>query len=111
MCTVDDSLLHDISIEQAFWHAIDFLILCNKNGIIFNAEKFLFGMEELDFAGFTVTMDGVKPTKQMISSLEGFPVPKNRTDLKSFFGLVQFVLCVFSVQAASTIPRFAEKEK
>ena len=93
---VDDSLLHDVTIEQAFWHAVDFLILCNKNGIIFNAEKFIFGKEELDFAGFTVTMDGVKPTKQMISSLEGFPVPKNRTDLKSFFGLVQFVSYVFS---------------
>ena len=93
---IDDSLLHDPSIEQAFWHVIDFLILCNKNGITFNGEKFIFGAEELDFAGFTVTMDGVKPTKQMIASLEGFPVPKNRTDLKSFFGLVQFVSYVFS---------------
>ena len=93
---IDDSLLHDPSIEQAFWHAIDYIILCNKNGITFTGEKFVFGEEELDFAGFTVTMDGVKPTKQMISSLEGFPVPKNRTDLKSFFGLVQFVSYVFS---------------
>ena len=33
-------------------------------------------------------MDGLKPTKHMIS--------KNRTDLKSFFGLVQFVSYVFS---------------
>ena len=93
---VDDSLLHDSSIEKAFWHTIDYVILCNKNGIIFVGEKFIFAAEELDFAGFTVTMDGVKPTEQMIKSLEGFPVPKNRTDLKSFFGLVQFVSYVFS---------------
>ena len=93
---VDDSLLHDVSIEGAFWHAIDYIVLCNQNGVIFNREKFFFAKKELDFAGFTVTMDGVKPTKDMISSLEGFPVPKNRTDLKSFFGLVQFVSYVFS---------------
>ena len=93
---VDDSLLHDCSIEDAFWHAIDYIILCNRNGIIFNKEKFRFAEEELDIAGFTVTMDGVKPTKEMISSLEGFPRPNNRTDLKSFFGLVQFVSYVFS---------------
>ena len=93
---IDDSLLYDPSIEQAFWHAIDFIILCNTNGMIFNMEKFRFAEEELDFAGFTVTMDGIKPTKQMISALEGFPIPKNRTDLKSFFGLVQFVSYVFS---------------
>ena len=93
---IDDSLLYDLSIEQAFWHAVDFIILCNTNGIIFNVEKFRFAEEELDFAGFTVTMEGIKPTKQMISTLEGFPTPKNRTDLKSFFGLVQFVSYVFS---------------
>ena len=93
---VDDSLLWDPTIEEAFWHAVDFIILCNSNGIIFNLPKFRFAEEELDFAGFTCTMDGLKPTKQMISSLEGFPVPKNRTDLKSFFGLVQFVSYVFS---------------
>ena len=93
---IDDSLLYDPSIEQAFWHAVDFIILCNTNGIIFNVDKFRFAEEELDFAGFTVTMDGIKPTKQMISALEGFPIPKNRTDLKSFFGLVQFVSYVFS---------------
>ena len=93
---VDDSLLHDSTIEEAFWHTIAYIILCNLNGVIFNRDKFRFAEEELDFAEFTVTMDGVKPTKQIISSLEGFPVPKNRTDLKSFFGLVQFVSYVFS---------------
>ena len=46
---VDDSLLYDVSIETAFWHTIGFIILCHKNGIIFNKEKFHFAKREVDF--------------------------------------------------------------
>lgn len=93
---VDDSLLYDTSIEEAFWHTIDYIILCHENGIIFNREKFQFAKNEVDFAGFTITMDGIKPTKKMIAAIESFPVPKNITDLRSFLGLVNQVSYAFS---------------
>ena len=41
-------------------------------------------------------MDGFKPTKTMISSLENFPYPENVTDLRSFVGLVNLVSYAFS---------------
>ena len=93
---IDDSLLYDDSTEDAFWHTLDYIIHCYNNGVIFNAKKFQFGMDEVDFAGFTVTTDGIKPTKQMVGSIESFPTPKNITDLRSFFGLVNQVNYVFA---------------
>ena len=39
---VDDSLLWDTGIEQAFWHTFDYIKLCADNGIVFNREKFVF---------------------------------------------------------------------
>ncbi len=93
---VDDSLLYDSSIEEAFWHVIAYIILCHNNGVIFNAKKFQFALKELDFAGFTVTMDGFKPTKGMISAFQNFPTPKHVIDLKAFLGLVSQVSYVFS---------------
>ena len=93
---IDDSLLYDESIEDAFWHTLDYIIHCYKNGVIFNKKKFLFGMDDVDFAGFMVTTDGIKPTKQIIGSIENFPTPRNITDLRSFFGLVNQVNYVFA---------------
>ena len=34
---------------------------------------------ELDFAGFTVTDSGVKPTKRMLEAIRDFPKPTNLT--------------------------------
>ena len=108
---IDDSLLYDDTTEQAFWHTVDYITHCNKNGIIFKKEKFKFGMDEVDFAGFTVTNDGIKPTKQMIGSIEGFPVPKNITDLRSFFGLVNQVNYVLaSSEALQTFRDLLKKD-
>ena len=36
---VDDTLLYDSSIEEAFYHIWDFLTLCAEKGIRINADK------------------------------------------------------------------------
>ena len=35
---VDDPLIFDKNIEEAFHHTLDYLLLCEKNGIILNRE-------------------------------------------------------------------------
>ena len=37
---VDDSLIHDASMEEHWWRAIDYLELAGNNGIVINPEKF-----------------------------------------------------------------------
>ena len=58
---VDDSLLWDESIENAFWHAFDYLKHCSSKGIVFNGEKFVFAEETAEFAGFEITPEGYRP--------------------------------------------------
>ena len=36
---VDDTLLWDENVESAFWHTLDYIHLCARNGIIFNPCK------------------------------------------------------------------------
>ena len=45
---VDDCLLYNYSIEQAFWHAWDFLDLCAKHGITVCIENFQFCRTKFD---------------------------------------------------------------
>lgn len=93
---VDDGCLWDDTIEQAFWHTFDHIKHCADHGVVFNREKFKFAREDVEFGGFEVTMDGYRPSPQIISSIKNFPTPTNITDIRSWFGLVNQVAYTFS---------------
>ena len=97
---VDDSIMWDDTIETSFWHTYDYLFLCSNNGIVFNPEKFAFAEETVDFAGFQITPDSIRPPKRIIDAIRNFPTPKNLTDIHSWFGLVNQVAYTFAQTAA-----------
>lgn len=88
---IDDSILWDYAIGTSFWHMMGYITHCGKNGIIFNLEKFHFVEKEVDFAGFWLTVDEIKPTKRMTEVILNFPTPQNVTTVRSPFGLVNQV--------------------
>ena len=47
----------------------------NKNGMVFSADKFHFTKEEVEFAGITISMDGIKPSVKYLSKISNFPTP------------------------------------
>ena len=93
---IDDGLLYDDAVEDAFWHTFDHIKLCADNGIVFNPEKFKFARDDVEFAGFEVTADGYRPAAHIINGIRDFPTPQSVTDVKSWFGLVQHVAFAFS---------------
>ena len=92
---VDDSLLWDDTIEEAFYHTFNYLKHCSDNGIIFNVDKFVFAAEECEFAGFELTKEGYKPPQRKLDTILAFPTPKTVTDVRSWFGLVNQVAYAF----------------
>ena len=94
---VDDSLLYDDNIEDAFYRCWDFLTLGSQNGIVYNSDKFQFCQDVVDFAGLKVTEAGVTPSDSMLAAISNFPVPKNITDARSWFGLVNQVAWAYSL--------------
>ena len=95
-CIMNDTILWDYNIEASFWHTIDYIKHCADNGIIFNPKKFVFGKDEVDFGGFCITQDGVKPTTDMIDAITSFPTPTKITGIRSWFGLINQVAYAFA---------------
>ena len=93
---VDDAILWSKSIEEAFFHAVDWLDLCGRNGIVLNPKKFVFSKQTVDFAGFTITPTSVKPCADSLKAIAEFPSPKNITDIRSWFGLINQVSYAFA---------------
>ena len=69
---------------------------CANKGIVFNPDKFHFAEMEVEFAGFLITADGVRPTKKMTEAILHFPTPTNISGVRSWFGLVNQVSFAFS---------------
>ena len=93
---IDDTLLYSDDMEEIFWHTVGYVDLCSRNGIVFNPDKFVFGSDEVEFAGFEITLDGYRPTKKMLSAIANFPTPTDLTGVRSWFGLVEQVSYAFA---------------
>ena len=50
----------------------------------------------MEFAGFKITNTDVKPCNKYLRSIQDFPTPKNLTDIRSWFGLVNQASYAFS---------------
>ncbi|XP_076058554.1 uncharacterized protein LOC143035571 [Oratosquilla oratoria] len=87
---VDDTLLYDAGIEEAFWHAYDFLEVCAKAGVTLKPEKFRFCQREVDFAGYHLDWDTYKPTTERLTAIRDFKMPEKPsiTNVRSWFGFV-----------------------
>ena len=94
---VDDTLLWDLDIEEAFFHVFDYLTLCYMNGVVFNLSKFVFCEKETEYAGLALTEHGVAPSESMLKAIVDFPTPTCLTDARSWFGLVNQVAWAYSL--------------
>ena len=94
---IDDALLWADDIEESFWQAINWLEVCGKNGVTLNPQKFVFAADDVEFAGFEITLTDVRPCDKYLQTIREFPTPKNRTDIRSWFGLVNQVSYAFSM--------------
>ena len=94
---VNDTLLWSDTIEESFFQAANWLDTCGRHRITLNLEKFHFAQDEVEFAGFEITDDTLRPCKRYIRAIADFPTPQSLTDIRSWFGLVNQVSYAFSM--------------
>ena len=88
---VDDAVFYDDTLQQHWWRTIEFLTLVGQAGIVLNPDKFQFAKRSVDFAGFRISESVVEPLPTYLNAIREFPVPKNITDIRSWFGFVNQV--------------------
>ena len=88
---IDDTIFYDFSLAEHWWRTIEFLSLVGSSGVVLNPEKFQFCKETVDFAGFRISSRNIQPLPKYTDAIRFFPTPQNRTDIKSWFGLVNQV--------------------
>ena len=84
---VDNVVIYDSHIAHHANHVRLFLQRCAERKIKLNNEKWQFAQPEVTFAGFILSGNGYKIDSAITEAIVKFPMPSNRTDLRSFFGL------------------------
>ena len=96
---VDDTLLWAESIDQAFWQTVQWLDTCGVMAL----RRTLISLcsielkNTVEFAGFEISLTSVKPCSKVLHSIKDFPTPRNATDIRSWFSLVNQVAYAFAV--------------
>ena len=72
-------------------------------GITLKPSKCRIAFEEVDFLGFVLSRDGIKPQKDLTNAIRDFTRPNNVKELKRFLGIVGFY--------RQFIPEFAKTSK
>ena len=86
---VDDAAMWDETIEGNFFRTCKYLTVCSGAGILFSKKKFQFCQREIDFLGFKVDSEGVKPSDEFLEAIRDFPKPTDIVGIRSWFGLVE----------------------
>lgn len=71
-------------------HLRQFMDTLRREKLYVNLEKCSFGQTELKFLGFIVSCDGLKMDQEKVKAVLEWPVPKNVTEVRSFYGLASF---------------------
>ena len=63
----------------------------NENNLKLNADKCIFGVQELVFLGDKLTSKGVQPDPGKVSAIQNMPTPTDKTGVQRFLGMVQYL--------------------
>ena len=85
---VDDFVIYDGDLSNHVTHVKQFLKCCADNNIALNLEKSRFFQTKTTFTGFLLSEEGYQIDPSITSAISNYPVPTNRTELRSFVGLI-----------------------
>ena len=74
---------HLASLERVL-HRLD------RAGLKVNGKKSFFAKHELEYLGYWITREGIKPLPDKVRAILALDAPRNRKELRSFIGIVNY---------------------
>lgn len=84
---VDDILIFNETYEEHINSVRTVLERASQYGITLSAKKFVFAEPKVNYCGHNVGEEGWEIEEAKVKALRKFPMPSNRTDLRSLVGL------------------------
>ncbi|GBM74470.1 Retrovirus-related Pol polyprotein from transposon gypsy [Araneus ventricosus] len=90
---VDDILIASKNHEDHYQHLKTLFSRLDEYGLCINVSKCIFGTSTIDFLGFNLSENGIKPLPDKVKCILDFPKPDTLTQLRRFLGMFNFYRC------------------
>ena len=87
---LDDILIASESFVEHKEHLKVLFDRLQDHGLVVKAEKYVFGVSEIDFLGHRVSCEGIRPLSAKVKAINEFPTPTSITLLERFIGMINF---------------------
>lgn len=97
---------HEKHLRQVFERFLEF-------GITINLSKCEFGKSVIEFLGYEVSTDGIRPLDHKVKAIVEFPQPETVDQLRRFLGMVNFYRANIpnAAEIQSTLNEFLKRAK
>lgn len=90
MAYMDDLLVPSKTVQEGLEKLEKVFILLRQAKLTLNLRKCVFFRERIDYLGFEISREGIRPGAHKIDAVKQFPVPKNVHEVRQFVGLTSY---------------------
>ena len=65
--------------------------ILKENGLTLSKDKCQFMKSEIEYYGFLISGEGIRPTESKIEAIKSFRIPTNAKEVRSFLGLINYL--------------------
>lgn len=87
---LDDILVYSNSLEEHSNHPRIVLGKFEKQGLVVNRRKCLFGASSIEYLGHIIGNGTISVDKKNVEAVNSWPSPQNVSQVKSFLGLINY---------------------
>ena len=100
---IDDILIFNKTEAEHEVHLREVLTILDRAGLRMCPKKCKFFKDEVEFLGYAVSQEGIKPLDERVKVLKELNIPKDKKELQRYLGMFGFY--------QRCIPNFSEKVK
>ena len=83
---MDDCLIQGKDEEEILPKLRTFLEAARKGNMKFSKKKIQLG-DSVDFCGYQITKEGMKPSPKKVAAIQAYPEPLDESSMRTFIGM------------------------
>ena len=87
----DDILIHTATQHEMNQLVSKVLRKLKENSLFAKLEKCLFDVPLVEYLGYSISADGIRPTESKVTAIRDWPTPKSVKQVQSFLGVANFL--------------------
>ena len=75
-----------------------------ENGLAISLKKCRFGEQSIEFVGYNISREGIKPLPRKLHAISSFPAPQKQKHLLGFLGAIKYYRRIYSSHSTQQQP-------